>query len=188
MEEEILNTIKEEYKNKKELKKDIENKVARVEELKNSEVVKEYLNLLEFLDKTNYKNILNWTDDMMLDLVISKNIRNIEETNGIYVCLGTFMLANIHDVEHGPSNYRLARNNPRAQYRIYQDIERDNSIEIPIELCEEFENTYKIIFPNVYFTGKFYYDIRREFIRESIATNQEKACTKILKKEKTQSI
>jgi len=188
MKEEILNIIRDEYQNRKERKKDVENMMTRIEELKENEFVKEYLSLLYNLDKINYKDILGWTDDMMLDLAISGNVRNIEETNGIYVCLGTFVLTDLYDIEHGPRNSRVDRNDPRAEYRIYQDIECNESIHVPIRLCEEFENSHKIIFPNRYFAGKFYYDIQREFIREAIATNQETACAKVLSKSSSRKI
>ena len=95
MEEEKLITIKEEYQKNKELKKSIENMMTRIEELKENELVKEYLGLLKKIDKIDYKNILSWTDDMMLDLAAYRNMHNIKETNGIYVCLGTFKLSNL---------------------------------------------------------------------------------------------
>lgn len=180
MKEEKLKVIKEEYHERKEMKKNIENMMVRIEELKENEFVKEYLGLLNKLHKVNYKDILNWTDDMMLDAAICRNIRNIEETNDIYVCLGTFILTDIYDIEHGPRDSRVNRNDPSAEYRIYQDLECDESIRIPIKLCEEFEKNHRIIYPDVYNTWGFYYKMQREFIEEAIATNQETACTKIL--------
>lgn len=188
MKEEKLKTIKEEYQRNKELKKSVENTITRIEELKENEFVKEYLSLLEKINKINYQDILNWTDDAMLDLATYRNMHNIKETNGIYVCLGTFKLGNLCDIEHGPSDERVKRDDLSAEYRIYQDLECDDSVQIPIGLCEEFENTHKIIFPDVYNSLGFYYKIQREFIKEAITTNQEKACTKVLSKSSERKI
>ena len=108
----------------------------------------------------------------------------IDDTNEIYVCLGTFMLDNICDIVNGPSDIRLDRDDSRAEYRIYRNIENNYSEQIPIRKCEEFEKTHKVIIPNTTSIERYYYELQKEFITLAVTEGQEKACKKILNRNK----
>ena len=110
----------------------------------------------------------------------------LNETNDIYLCLGTFRMDDICDIVHGPRDIRLKRDDPKAEYRIYRNIEDGFSEQIPIHKCDEFERIHKIIFPKVdYLADKYFYELQREFIKLSIFQGQKTACKKILSKNKT---
>ena len=108
----------------------------------------------------------------------------MKTTNEIYLCMGTFMMNNICDIEHGSSDIRLNRDDPRAEYRIYRNIEDEFSRLIPIHKCEEFERNHKVIIPKTIYTERYYYELQREFIRIAISEGQEIACKKILERRK----
>lgn len=182
MKQEILDAIKSEYLKQKEQKRKVDDMISRLETLKENEYVIEYINLLNALNNINYKRFSTWTDENILDSVFRMYSYKNDETNGIYVYLGTFILDNLCDMEHGPCDKKVDRTDPRAEYRIYQDIECIDAIRIPINRCEEFEKTHKIIYPNNRYGRRTCHNIQKEFIRDLITTSQEEACKKLLKK------
>lgn len=182
MKEEILQSIKKEYQEKKQQQNNTIEILKKIEELEQNEIVKEYLNLTEQINTVDYSQIIAQNKDDLLESAFRKHSNLIKETNGIYVCLGTFMMDNICDIEHGPSDYRVRRNDPKAEYRVYQDLENYNTKQIPIKQCEEFENTHTVIIPKTILTEKYYYELQREFLKNAVKYGQEKACQKVLKK------
>lgn len=182
MNQEILYAIRLEYEEQKALKRKVDDMKSRLEALKKNEYVIEYLELLNMLNKMNYHRFSTWTDDNILDSVFRMHSYKNNETNGIYVCLGTFMLDDLCDIEHGPYDRIVDRDDPRAEYRKYQDIECIDTIQIPIKRCEEFEKKHKIIYPNTRYGSRFCYNIQKEFIKDLLVMSQEEACAKVLKK------
>ena len=160
MEEEILQKIKDDYVRRKEERANLLNLMGEIAKLEENETVKKYLALTEELASVKFKKNLLVSDEELLDLSFRSNCYSIKKTNNIYVCLGTFRLDNICDIVHGPSDIRLNRDDPRAEYRIYRNIEDGFSEQIPIKKCAEFEATHKVIFPKTSRTDKFYYELK----------------------------
>lgn len=182
MKQEILQAIKNDYLAKMKTKTNTIELLKKIEELEQNEIVKEYLNLTEQLKSIDYQEIIGRSNEDIMESAFRNHMYSIKETNGIYVCLGTFMMNNTYDIEHGPSDYRLKRDDPRAEYRIYKDIEKTDSIQIPINKCEKFESTHKVIIPKTSLTEKYYYELQREFIKTAVKHDQEKACQRVLRK------
>ena len=184
MKEEMLQSIKKDYENQKELRDNTIKSLEKLKELENNEIVKEYLNLKEKLQLLKYERIINQTDTEIINTLFRRNMYSNKDTNEIYVCLGSFKLDNVYDIEHGPSDFRVRRDDPTAEYRIYKDIENENYIQLAIDKCEKFENTHKVIIPKTILTDKYYYELQKEFILTAVEEGQEKACQKILAKNK----
>lgn len=182
MEQEILQSIKEESRKRQEKREYFSNLLEQLEKLEEDENVKKYVELRKKTDSVDYQKLLEESDEDILYRTFYRHQYMIKNTNEIYVCLGTFMLDNICDIEHGPSDIRLNRNDPRAEYRIYSDLENEVSRQIPISRCEEFERTHRVIFPQTSLTQKYYYQLQKEFISLVVTEGQEKACQKILSK------
>lgn len=181
MTEEILEKIKKEYEQRKQKQNEIKGKIKRLNELKKNPFVIEYIELTDFINNSFYHE---YTDEEIMVSSFNKYISEIKDTNGIYIYLGTFRLSNICDIEHGPSDERVSRNDPSAKYSIYQDIEKFSCNQIPIKHREQFEKHNKIIFPKTINTNKYFYELQKEFIRECINSSQEEACQKLLSKVK----
>lgn len=182
MKEEVLQTIKEDYEKTKERRTNILDISKQLATLEGFDMIKEYLKLREELECVGDKKITEQTESQILNSSFRSHRYLIKETNEIYVCMGTFMLSNTYDIEHGPTDYRLKRDDPHAEYRIYKDIENDENIRIPINMCEEFESTHKVIIPKTSLTEKYFYLIQKEFIEIAINEGQAVACRKILSK------
>ena len=141
---------------------------------------KEYLSLQEQLSSIKCIKNLIGSDDELLYLAFRSNAYGFKETNGIYVCMGTFMMENNSDVIHGPRDIRLKYDDPRAEYRYYKNLEDGMVEHVSIKRCPQFELMHKVIFPQTTNTEKFYNDLQMEFIKMCIVENQEEACRKIL--------
>ena len=184
MKEEILERIKMDYEKMKSEKEQYQKVRKRIQELEENELIKEYLGLLSQTESYDYERIAGLSKEKMYDRAFRNHLTSIKETNGIYVYLGTFIYSIECDIEHGANDYRVNRNNPNADYRLYQDIESYDSIEIPIKKCEDFEKTHQVIFAKTYPKNLKYYEIQNYFIKTSIEEGQEVACKKLLKKYK----
>lgn len=182
MEQEILQKIKDDYERRKQERTNLQNLMQEIKNLEETETVKKYLSLTEKLDSIKFKKNLLVSDMELLDLSFRSYCYSIRSTNNIYVCLGTFMLDSCCDIVHGPSDIRLKYDDPRAEYRIYRNIEDGYSKQIPIRKCALFELNNKVIFPQTSKTDKFYYELQREFISTMIKHGQEEACKRILTK------
>lgn len=180
MKEATLLMIKEEIEKEKEKIRRHNNDAKKVSELLNSEDVKEYFRLVD-----EEPTILEYKDDdegNIIKNVFSRFIYKIDssDTNGIFVYRGTYKVGDYCDIEHGPSDYIVGRNDPSATHRKYWDLEVYHAIDIPIKECDEFEKTHIIIFGK----GAHYYKIRQEFITEVIEKGQAEA-VKVIKKKYT---
>lgn len=183
MENKILNEIREKYNNKLQVLKKYEILAKRIKELEENETVKEYLELIKLLEEHEGKRFSGYTEEKLMEFTFNSMLSQIKETNNIYVCMGTYMLSNEHDIEHGPRDIRLNRDDEKAQYRIYKNIETYDSESISIKKCDEFERTHKIIYPRTALTDEFFYAIQHDFFIISIKESQEAACNKILSEE-----
>lgn len=185
MEDKVLERMKKLYVEQKSEIEEAKKAVNRILELEEtSEEVKEYLKLKELYDVD--AQILKYTNDDIIYETFRSCLYQIKATNGIYVCLGSFITNHIIDIEHGSNDYRVPRSNPKAEYRLYQNIEDSyDTKRIPIKMCDEFEKTHKVIIVPYLNETAHYYNIQREFFKDCILENQEVAVEKILKKKKS---
>jgi len=186
MEQEILNKIRIDYNNSLKRRTKYADILKQLKELEKDEKIKKYIDLKNRLEQFNYEKIINESDEEILSRTFWAYQYAINETNEIYLYIGTFKLDSHCDIEHGPGDIRLKRNDPRAEFRQYRNIEDGYSEEIPINKCEEFEKTHTIIFPEIEdMADKYFYEIQKEYIKIAVAEGQEVACKKILTKTKS---
>lgn len=185
MEQAILDSIIEEYKKLTEKNKEINKKRKRLSKLMQHRLVKEYIKLynevnafdgINAFHKQNYKSALTQS--------FRRFEYNIKETNGIYVYLGTFKYTDEVDIVHGEHDDRVNRDDPKADYSLYRNIENHNLQEdVKIKDRDEFERTHTIICgKNQCFPDMEYWKIQEEFYELVIKKGQEVACKEIIKK------
>ena len=87
------------------------------------------------------------------------------------------------DIVHGSSDIRLSRDNPRAEYCIYSNIEDGCSEYVSIKKCEKFEMMHNVIIPNTnIFTDAYFIKLQKEFFSLAVTFGQEEAKKRILEK------
>lgn len=183
MKQELLDSIKEEYSMRKERRKKLQEKQKRKAKLEENRWVKEYLELEEELNYRDNLKLANQTDSEILVNSFRKYMNMVDETNDIYVYIGTYENANYIDIEHGPTDERVDRNSPKADYRLYRNLENDcDCLNVPIKKCDEFEREHKVIILKTSLPGTQFYEIQKEFIELAVKKGQEEACKQILKK------
>lgn len=182
MKEELLVKIREDLEIEKKRLKEYNDKIKRIKELMKDEKVKEFLDLTSLDYKVGNSNKMV-TDDIIAS-IYSKYLYIIREsdTNGLYVYLGTYAYNDEMDIVHGSRDYRVSYDSPKADYRLYQNIELWGSEHILIRKCEEFEKTHTIINPNVPFSDKAFYEIQKDFFIRAVKDNQESAKRMVLRK------
>ncbi len=184
MKEEILQKIKKEYQSRCDLQKDIKNMESRLEKLEQVPEVREYLSLLDKLEEVDNDRVLKWKNDKMISDAYSLYRKEIDETNGIFVCLGTFRISNEADIVHGRSDIRLSYDDSTAEFRSYVDLEKSmlDSFSLPISLCSDFESQHTVIFPSVFSSERYFYQLQKEFLNDAISSGQEQAVHNVLVK------
>lgn len=183
MKEETLNEIRREVQELKRKNEEINRKNRRIQELERDSKVREYLRL-RGIKEQKIKEHLETDEESLVKKVYYRYLHSINEndTNKIYAYLGTYKSSHETDIEHGSNDIRVDYLDPKAEYRIFQDIEQDTQITIPISKCIDFESTHKIIYLEGYRLWGKYYNIQKEFFTASVKSNQEKACELILRK------
>jgi len=182
MREELLIKIREDLENEKKRLKEYNDKVKRIKELMKDESVKEFLDLTCIDYKIgNTKKMV--TNDIIASIYSSYVYRIREnETNGLYVYLGTYRYNDEIDIVHGSYDKRVSYDSIDANYRLYRNIEKSSSEQILINRCDEFERTHTIINPKIAFSNKAFYEIQRDFFIRAIKDNQKSATKMILRK------
>lgn len=183
MKEETLNEIRREVQELKRKNEEINNKTRRLQELEENENIREYLRL-RGIKRLRIKGYLETDEEALIPKVYYRYLNSISasDTNKIYVYLGTYKSSQESDVEHGPSDIRVSYQDPKAEYRIFQDIELNSQIVLPISECRRFESSNKIIYLFGYRLWSKYYEIQKEFFTTSVKSSQEEACKLILRK------
>ncbi len=183
MKEETLNEIRREVKELKRKNEEINRKNRRIQELEQDAKVREYLRLRE-IKSMRIKEYLETDIESLVEKVYYRYTRciNVTDTNNIYVYLGTYKSSYDTDIEHGSNDIRVDYNDTSAEYRMFQDIELDSQIIIPISKCKDFESLHKIVYIKGYRLWARYYSIQKEFFTEAVKSSQEKACERILRK------
>lgn len=181
MKEELLLEMKAEAERMKERYRQHNENVKRIRQLEKDPAVKEYLQLMEtFNCEPQY---IKKSLDEIIASNYSKHLYHIKQgdTNGIYVFLGTYRYNREIDIVHGSTDYRVADNDPKADYRLYHDLEHHFPEQVVISRCEQFERDHIVIMPNT-LSDSEYYKIQREFFVKAVKTDQEKAKKMILRK------
>lgn len=183
MKEETLNKLRMEVKELKRKNEEINRKNRRIQALEQDSKVREYLKL-RGIRETRIIEHLETNEESLVEKAYYSLIRSINEkdTNKIYVYLGTYKSSYESDVIHGSNDIRVDYNDPTSEYRMFQDIELDSQIIIPIDKCKDFESSNKIIYLKGYRLWGKYYSIQKEFFKESFKNGQEEACKLILRK------
>lgn len=123
------------------------------------------------------------TEEAIILSIYRKYERFIEEkdTNGIYVYYSTYMPSD-YDFEEimqgAPFEIEVPYNHPNATHRYYYNLEGLHVESVNIEDQKIFEETHKVIYVDNF------YELQQDFIVTSIKESQEKAISKILKKQK----
>lgn len=182
MKQELLLFLKEELKSIKQENEEYNQRIKRIKELQKDPNVIEYLKLINLVEsdlkqiKTSDKEIIFSYYHHYLHKIQKEN------TNDIYVYLGTYKNNEEVDIIHGSSDFRVNYNSSEADYRIYKNIEYPYGERIPINMCNEFEKNHIVIKPKSYFKEREYYEIQKDFFVHAIKKDQETAKKLILKK------
>jgi len=182
MKEETLEKLRKELTEKKEKIKKHNEEVKRIKELRKDPKVKEYIKLTESLEGEEKQ--IKQKNNELINSIYRKYVYEIEEeeSNKIFVYIGTYCRSCEIDIEHGSSDYRVDYDSESAEYRTYWDLESYSAINVNINECEEFENIHTIICPDNYFKIMEYHRIQEEFFYNAVLKNQEYAKKLVLKK------
>lgn len=182
MKEELLIILRDELVKQKIKNEQYNKKVKRIRKLQKDAKVKEYMQLTDF--SYDDLKLIKVTDSEIIDSFYRRHLYKIKEneTNGLYVYLGTYQNSHEIDIVHGGNDIRVNYDSKKADYRIYQDIEQSFSEIIHISKCEQFEKDHTIINPKMYLGKNTFYDIQKEFFVRAVKVNQESAKKLVLKK------
>ena len=183
MKEETLKKIKEEVEELRKKNEEINKKNERILELESDSRVKEYLRL-RGIRKLKLASPLKEDVKSLVNKVYYRYTYSIneEDTNKIYVYLGTYKDSLDSDIVHGSNRMKVHYNDPKSEYRIFQDIELDSQIILPISKCEEFERTHKIIYIEGYSLWAKFYQMQIEFFTNAVIYGEKEACKLLLRK------
>ena len=169
MKNEVLESIKQQYEWLKIQQLRYQSIFDRLKRLEENEFVREYLELSSSVKNIKRKDVCLSEDDL-IEVSYLGNVCYIEDTNGIYVCVGE---VDLHEM---------------TRYKRYINIESSkDSVLVPLDECEMFEKTHQVVFMNmvphdVYSAIRKYRDAQKDFIKTAIEEGQEKACQKVLSK------
>lgn len=182
MKEELLIRIREELEKEKRKLTEYSNRNKRIKDLMKKEDVKEFLDLTGLTYQVgNTKKMV--TDDIIASMyyMYLHQIKD-EDTNEIYVYMGTYKYSDEIDIVHGSRDIRVQYDSIDADYRVYRNIEKSSSEQVLINRCEEFERTHTIINSRVVCYDKTFYEIQRDFFIRAVKVDQESAKKMILRK------
>lgn len=97
----------------------------------------------------------------------------LEDTNGIYVYMGTYREKN-NFYEDGPEDIRVSFDDESASYSLYKNLEVDRDILISIDERDFFESSVRLI------TGN-YEMLQKEFISMAVKKGQDYAAKQMVK-------
>ena len=177
MKEELLRKIKDEAQKEIDMMDKYNEYADRRNELANIEEIKKMLGLpytrnME-LPRKNEKGIIMSVYDKYACYI------NQEDTNGIFVYMGSYMPSDYSadEIDDGyPFEIEVDRNDSRATTRRYYNLEGVWGYSFNIEDSEEFERTHTIIFVDDF------YKLQAEFIIDAVKENQDVAVSRVLKK------
>ena len=122
------------------------------------------------------------------DKIVSDNIKetNIDHStsNKIMVFMGAYKS---EKSKHSTREYLTYEDNISAKYKLYMDIETGEIYKVCLENVKNFENEYKVIYPkvdicNIQVYNNEYKNLRREYFKSLLYTDQEEATLKLINK------
>ena len=183
---EDLEKLRKKYNELREKRLEVLKIGEAIEEYKQHPAVKKYLELIKLYEENTtgimYEFDKKTDEDLLYSAITSVRIN---ETNNIYVYMGTYIKNHEYDIEHGSRDYRVNKNDPKADYMIYRNLELmsyqdDYEISIPIKECKRFEDEHTVIYPNrTWLNDQYYLKLRDEFFATAIREGQDKALEKI---------
>jgi len=154
--------------------------INRKRELENDSKVQEYLKLNKMIENARCEQKVEQSNYEIIESIFNNYKYSIKETNNIYVYLGTFVVSDEYDIMHSWSDDRVNYNDPKAQYRIYINLENCKEENVKIRDCEKFKEENNVIFPNTYINQtSYYYELQKEFINDVVIDGQERACERV---------
>lgn len=191
MTNEELEKIRNKYNELKDKRTEVLKMGEAIEEYEQHPVVKKYLQLIKLYEENTTGRMYEFDKKTDSDLLYSSlcSVR-INETNNIYVYMGTFEKSYECDIEHGANDYRVNKDDPNADYRIYRNLELmsyqdEYEVEVEIHDCEKFEQEHIVIYPQgTCLYDQYYNQLRNEFFETAISESQETAVERVLAKRK----
>ena len=189
MKEEELIKLREELNETKEKQKDIQWLLKEKKDLEDNPFVKRYVELKNMdIDNIGTQMLASQSEEQLINNILT--FKRFNNTNKIYVYMGTYTGKYCNDIIHSNSCIAVNRNDEDADYSLYVDLEKKLSDiqQINIKDREKFEENNNIIYPKgVIFFSKFkkeFFKLKEEFIKDMIENGQEKAVSKVLKRTK----
>ena len=179
MDAEFLKNVRKELEEKKREKDRMSSMFNELTFLRTNPFVRRYLRLVQYDSIANREFASKSEDDLLGDLFFHYSSR-INDTNGIYYCLGYFF----EDEDDNFKEVSVSCDDNRASYKKYIDLENESIvIKIPVDDVSCFERTHSIIYSK---TGclyeSTYYELQREFFETSVIKDQESAISLVLSK------
>ena len=177
MREDLLKEFRNEYRQDLRAKDENDKNLSILKQrkaiLENSPLIKDYVELNSQIDQymKNGDSI-----DGIFNKALLKYVKKglTEETNEIYLYLGTYYSDGIDTVE-------VERNSSDAVFDWYVDIESIKYVENPVEDRHDFELNNKVILLEDYHNSKYLLcEIRNQFIQDALYQGQDIACNNIL--------
>ena len=139
--------------NLEKFKKDFEQKKKIIDEITQlkKQLEEKILELMDLgIDASLYDAVHNNKDESIITLELYKNtLPKLREsdTNGIYVYLGTYKY-NKYDYDgHFMTVEQVDRNDKKADFRLYQNIEQKSQLTLAITSANTFEENHDVIYP-----------------------------------------
>lgn len=164
-----------------------------IKELEENELIQKYLKKKEQLNSLNEK-ITQVRRENGREFLFDENNALIQygannHTNDIYACLGGYPKRRIvtenMQIKFEPDMDKyLPIESDESMYRIYADIESNNTEVVHKTEWNEFENENTVLFPGEEDPFEFYIRVRLLFFKSCIENNQEEAIAKVLELKK----
>lgn len=181
MKEEVLQKMRKEYLSMQKEQKELRRINNRLAQLRENPVVQEYLALSEEASDSATVHIFPFEG---IRKAYSRYKMEIEDTNGIMICLGTYQTSSECDIVHGSADILVPRDSKNAEFRTYVDLEKplSDAFNVPISLCEEYEKKHTVLFPSPLEAREFHHYLKISFLEDAFANGQETAVQNVLTK------
>lgn len=166
---------------------------SEIKELEENELIQKYLKKKEQLDSLNDR-ITQIRRENGREFLFDENKALIQygfniNTNKIYVCLGGYpkrrIVSDDMQIKSEPDMDKyLPIESNEAVYRIYADIESNDTEVIAKIEWNEFENDNTVLFPGKEEPFEFFRRVRLLFFKNCIENTQEEAIAKVLELKK----
>lgn len=146
-------------------------------ELETEESVKKYFEVMRQLEDEFDDYELQTEEDIMNKL----SNAGVNDTNDIFIYMGTYVYDNESDIFHGPTPCLVSRDDKKAIFSLYRNIETMECEQVIIPLRDKFEKEHNVVFINgIQDDESYFYKLRRRFIVDYMNHGQEYAITKLV--------